>query len=99
MKLLDKNLYSDLPNVLNFSCINFMSMNKSVLKETANIFNRTFNKYCYYDRFSKWFLMALDVIESEIYKPLPVQHKCKPPFNTCKIVLITKRLNLLIYQA
>ena len=59
---------SDLPNVLDFPRIHLMSMSKSKLKKTANLFNGTLNEHCHHDRFSPSFSAAVDVIESKIYK-------------------------------
>ena len=58
-----------------------MSTNKSTLKKSADLLNETLNEHCHHDRFSQWFLPALYVIESKIYKGPPVKHKGKPLFN------------------
>ena len=67
-----------------------MYMNKSNLKKTADHLSETLNEYCHHHRFFQWILAVLDVIKSKIYKPPPVKHKRKSPFNICKIFFDNK---------
>ena len=90
LKSFCKKLDSYLPNVLSFSLIHLMSMNKSKLMKTADLLDGSLNEHCCHDTFSQGFLAALDVIESKIYKPPPVNHKRKPPSNICKIFFDNK---------
>ena len=62
---------------------------KKVLKEIAfNILERT--KYTFYPEREQWYLYILDIIDTKLYKDIPITDKKKSPENVCTMKFINK---------
>ena len=85
------NLKHDLPNILNFSRVSLLSMNKSSLKQIVIVLNEQMNNKDNENKL-QWITAALDIIESKIYKAPPVKPKRKPPNNLCKVLFDNKAI-------
>ena len=83
------HLHNKLPETPNFSRTNLLSMKKCNLRKTAALLSDNLNN-ANNAMYSQWYLMALDIIDSKILKPPPVNKKKAPPKNVCKVFFDNK---------
>ena len=88
------HLQNKLPETPNFSRTQLLSMKKSNLKKTVALLNDNLNN-TNNSVYSQWYLMAMDIIDSKIFKPPPVIKKKTPPKNICKIFFDNKAVELI----
>ena len=73
-------LNSDVRNVPNFLRITIPALKKSHLKALRSHFMQTVLEPSNgHDPFEQYYLMAVDIIETKLYKPYPEKTKRKPP--------------------
>ena len=88
-------LDNDIKNVPNFIRTSLSSLKKSSLRIIHDMLNTELNYLPSNFQFSQYYLLALDVIESKIYKDPPTKQKKKAPENVCKIFFINKGVELI----
>ena len=93
LKLKD-HLSHTLSDVPNFYRLSLSAMNKYCLKNTAVLFQDNLDDDSNFKYF-RWYSLALDIIESNIFKPAIVKAKRTAPPNTCKISFLNKGVKLI----
>ena len=93
---LDRILMSDIKEALNFIRKSLSSLNKKELKKLGEIISDKLNNVDNDFQFSQWYSMALDIIDSKLFKEKPVNSKSKaPPKNICKIRFENKGVEMI----
>ena len=92
--LVDK-LQKDITNAPNFIRVALFSMHKKQLKELANKFRDLLEDKGDDYMCLQWCLMAIDIINTRLYKPPPVKPKRKPPKFSIRIPFTSKAMDFI----
>ena len=94
LQALKNHFSTSLHDALNYIRVSISSMNKSMLKQLADIVNDELLDQPADFKFTQWYSAILDLIDTKLYKPKP---KKSPPTNLCRIFFDNKgieRINL-----
>ena len=92
---LNYELFNNLPNAMNFLRIKIAFLNKRSLKEVANAMYDRLNLLGKTYKYSQWYHMVIDSIESKLYKEPPAKPKRKAPDNICQVYFSSKAIELI----
>ena len=92
--LVDK-LQKDITNAPNFIRVALFSMHKKQLKELANKFRDLLEQKGDDYMCLQWCLMAIDIINTRLYKPPPIKRKRKPSKYSIRIPFTSKAMDFI----
>ena len=95
LESLIQKLQQDIRNAPNFIRVALYSMHKKPLKELANNFREVLENQGDDYMCIQWCLMAIDIINTRLFKPQPVKPKRNPPKHRIRLQFTSKAMDFI----
>ena len=92
---LNRHLIFNLPNAMNFIRSNVSVLNKSSLRDIANVIDEEISRLPSCFKYLQWYFAVNDAIKTKLYHPVILKSTKKAPENICHVKFCNKAVELI----